>query len=93
MLDPDSGQPKPRSGVQVGRAAYFDLVPDSYWGGFVTGDEVTAHWDVCACRRTTPHIDAKIVRYSEKRSGDDKITCAAAADAHGAALDFLSEAG
>ncbi len=93
VLDPDSGLPKPRTGIQVGRAAYFDVVPDSYWGGFVTGDEITAHWDTCACGRTTPHMDAKIVRYAEKQDGDDKITCAAAVDAHSAAIEFLSEAG
>jgi hypothetical protein len=91
VLDGDTGVPKPRAGVQVGRAAYFDLVPDSYWGGFVTGDEVTVHWDACACGRTTPHMESKILRYSDKQTGDDKITCAAAADAHTAAVEFLSQ--
>ncbi|MHB8693907.1 MAG: hypothetical protein ACYDHH_21930 [Solirubrobacteraceae bacterium] len=90
ILDPDDGRPLPREGLQTGRAAFFDLVPSSYWGGFITGDEVTAEWGPCACGRTTPHILRKIERYSEKQGGDDKITCAASDDAHRAALDFLS---
>jgi hypothetical protein len=92
VLDPDSGKPLPREGQQTGRAAFFDLVPDTYWGGFVTGDEVTASWDPCGCGRKTVHMDSRIQRYSEKQGGDDKITCAAAGDAHAAAIDFLSQA-
>lgn len=90
VLDPDTGAPYPRTGVHKGRAAFFDLVPQSYWGGFVSGDEVEIDWSVCACGRTTPHLDAHIERYSEKRGGDDKINCAAAEDAHEAALDVLA---
>jgi hypothetical protein len=91
VLDQDDGRPLPREGQQTGRAAFFDLLPDSYWGGFITGDEVTADWTVCACGRTTPHIERGVERYSEKQGGDDKITCAAADDAHRAALEFLTE--
>jgi hypothetical protein len=91
VLDPDTGNPLPRTGVQTGRAAFFDLLPTSHWGGFISGDEVTIHWDEpCACGRTTTYYDMNIERYSEKRGGDDKITCAATADAHEEALDFLS---
>jgi hypothetical protein len=92
VLDPDTGRPYPREGVQTGRAAFFDLVPQSHWGGFATGDEITVDWRPCACGRTTVHIHANIERYSEKRGGDDKITCAAADDAHAAAIDFLAQA-
>ena len=56
VLDPDDGSPLPREGTQTGRAAFFDLMPDSYWGGFISGDEITADWDPCACGRTTPHL-------------------------------------
>lgn len=90
ILDPDSGAPYPRTGVQKGRAAFFDLVPQSYWGGFVSGDEVEIDWSTCACGRTTPHLHSHIERYSEKRGGDDKINCSAAEDAHQAALDVLT---
>jgi hypothetical protein len=37
------------------------------------------------------YMEDNVVRYSEKRGGDDKITCAATADAHNDALDFLLE--
>lgn len=93
VLDPDTGAPLPRVGSQTGRAAYFDLLADTMWGGFVTGDEVTVEWSQqCACGRTTAHIARRIERYSEQRGGDDKISCAAAADAHDAALNFLTDA-
>jgi hypothetical protein len=91
ILDPDDGRPLPRAGIQTGRAAFFDLLPNSYWGGFISGDEVTAHWDRCPCGWTTPHIERRIERFSDKRGGDDKITCAASDDAHRAALEFLTE--
>jgi len=92
LLDPDTGRPLPQDGVQTGRAAFFDLVPQIHWGGFATGDEITVDWRPCACGRTTHHVHPTIRRFSEKRGGDDKITCAAADDAHAAALDFLTGA-
>jgi hypothetical protein len=66
-------------------------MPDSYWGGFISGDEVTADWSPCQCGRTTPHLEGRIERYSEKQGGDDKITCAASDEAHGAALEMLND--
>ena len=90
VLDPDDGAPLPREGVQTGRAAFYDLMPESSWGGFVSGDEVTVDWSRCACGRTTPHLARSIERYGDKQGGDDKITCAAAADAHESALEFLN---
>jgi hypothetical protein len=92
VLDPDTGKPLPREGVQTGRAAFFDLVPDTYWGGFASGDEITVDWGPCRCGRTTVHLHPAIRRLSEREGGDDKITCAAAEDAHAAALDFLTQA-
>jgi hypothetical protein len=90
VLDPDTGAPFPRSGVQSGRAAFLDLMAQSYWGGFVSGDAVTISWDNCPCGRKTPHFARSIVRLSDERGGDDKITCAAAPDAHANALEFLT---
>lgn len=89
VLDPEQGHPLPREGCQTGRFAFLDLLPDSYWGGFITGDEVTADWAPCACGRTTAHIERRIERYSDK-GGDDKITCAASDEAHRVALEFLT---
>jgi hypothetical protein len=92
VLDPQTGRLLDPEGVQTGRAGFFDLVPQSHWGGFATGDEVTADWSPCACGRTTVHLHSRIQRFSEKEGGDDKITCAAADDAHAAAIDFLVQA-
>jgi hypothetical protein len=89
VLDPDTGELLGQQGVQTGRAGFFDLVPQSHWGGFATGDEVTADWNPCACGRTTVHLHPTIQRFSEKEGGDDKIVCAAADDAHAAAIDFM----
>lgn len=92
VLDPETGRLLDAEGVQTGRAGFFDLVPQSHWGGFATGDEITADWSECACGRTTVHLHPDIQRLSEKKGGDDKITCAAADDAHAAAIDFLVQA-
>lgn len=91
VLDPDTGLPMPRSGTHTGRFALMDLLPDSYWGGLVTGDEVTlSGWDeACACGRPGPYLHSTIGRYSEKQGGDDKINCAGAPEAHDKAIDFL----
>jgi hypothetical protein len=91
VLDPDTGRQLPREGVQTGRAGFFDLVPNSYWGGFVTGDEITVDWSPCACGQTSVHMHGKIQRFSDKKGEDDKITCAAADEAHAAAIDFLTK--
>jgi hypothetical protein len=89
VLDPETGRLHDAEGVRTGRAGFFDLVPQSHWGGFATGDEITADWRPCGCGRTTVHLHPAIQRLSEKQGGDDKITCAAADDAHAAAIDFL----
>lgn len=90
VLDPDTSAPLPRRGKVTGRAAFYDLSVDALWGGFISGDEVTINWDAdCACGRTSPCFDYQIQRYKDK-NGDDKITCAATADAHEEALDFLN---
>jgi hypothetical protein len=90
VLDPETGVSAPRAGEHRGRCAVFDLGAASYWGGFITGDEVTLSFEPCDCGRTTPHAARQIERYSEKQGGDDKITCVAAEDAHRAALAFLT---
>ena len=92
VLDPDTKAPLPRKGVQIGRAGFYDLALKSHWGGVITGDEIELDWDTpCACGRTSVHIADNIQRYSEKRGGDDKITCAATAEVHDDALSFMSE--
>lgn len=91
VLDPQSGAPLPREGVQTGRFAFVDLLSDSCWSGLITGDQVTmAGWDeACDCGRQGPYIHPQIQRYSELQGGDDKINCAGAPEAHDRALDYL----
>ncbi|MBW8785715.1 MAG: hypothetical protein JF593_13940 [Novosphingobium sp.] len=91
QLDLGSGQPLPRSGVQTGRAAFFDMTQDSTWGGLVTGDLVTIDWDNdCRCGRTSVALRKSISRVSDSQGGDDKISCAATPAAQAEALDFLT---
>jgi len=76
VLDPATGAPYPRSGVQTGRFAAFDLWARTYWGGFISGDEVTMNWDGgCPCGRLGPFIHDGVGRFSEKHGSDDKINC------------------
>jgi hypothetical protein len=91
ILDPDTSKPLPREGSTTGRAAFFDLLATTRWGGFVSGDEVTLDWEMpCPCGRTTVYLDDDIQRISEKRGGDDKITCVATPEAQHEALSFLN---
>lgn len=92
VLDPDTSKPLARTGTVTGRLGFYDLLPDTHWGGFISGDEVTMTWDVdCGCGREGPYIEKDIARYSEIRGGDDKISCAASTEAHEEAMDYLSE--
>jgi hypothetical protein len=91
VLDPDDGSLLHGPGERTGRFAFVDLMAETYWGGFITGDEASLSEQPCACGRTTPHIAKEIERYSAKRGGDDKITCAAAGEAHDRALEYLGD--
>jgi hypothetical protein len=92
LLDPKSGQPYPRTGTHTGRFGAYDLNAQTYWGGFLTGDEVTLTWgdsEPCQCGRLGAYVGPSIRRYTEKEGGDDKITCAGAPDAHDKAIDYI----
>lgn len=92
ILDPDTSKPLPRTGTVTGRFAVFELLYNSHWGGFISGDEVTMHWDGgCPCGAKSAYIENKVVRYSEKRGGDDKINCASTPDAYQEAMDYLNK--
>ena len=63
--------------------AFFDLLPTSSAGGFLTGDELEIDFDgTCACGAMSLNAAFEVARLSEKRGGDDKITCAASPVAH-----------
>ena len=90
ILDPETSELLPREGVQVGRAAFFDLAMNGAWGGLITGDKVEIDWSECPCGRTTAHLSENISRFSVEQGGTDKITCTATPEAHDDALDFLT---
>ncbi|MCX7283621.1 MAG: hypothetical protein NTX28_06175 [Novosphingobium sp.] len=90
VLDADATE-LPREGVQTGRLAVVDLLAETYWGGFISGDEVTMHWDEqCPCGWGGPRIEKNVRRYSEAEGGDDKITCAGSAQAYNEFMDFVA---
>lgn len=93
LLDPKTGHALPRTGEQTGRYAALDLNATTMWGGFVTGDRVTmGGWDRhCACGRPGIYVKGDIARFSELQGGVDKISCAAAPEAHEKALQYLVE--
>jgi hypothetical protein len=91
LLEPETSELLPRKGVQTGRFAFFDLMPEGHWGGVISGDEVQLDFDgICECGAKTQHIGAEIARLSDKRGGDDKITCTATPQAYDEAMRFLS---
>jgi hypothetical protein len=96
VLDPASGVPLPRTGTQRGRYGFVDLLAQTHWGGFLSGDAVALSWgdtEPCACGRSGPYVHCEIRRYGEIEGGDDKVTCAGAPEAHDKALSFLNELG
>jgi hypothetical protein len=89
-LDAATGQLLPREGVQHGRAAFMDLLPQSHWGGVISSDHVELSWLPCACGRTSPHIAPGIQRIAESAGAEYHIGPAPAA-AIDAALESLHE--
>lgn len=80
----------PREGAQTGRYAFFDLLAQTYWGGFISGDQVTVHWEEdCACGWKQPYVGPTITRFAEVEGGDDKISCAGTAQAYNDFLNFV----
>jgi hypothetical protein len=90
LMDAD-GKALPREGVNKGRLALVDPIPVSYWGGFVSGDEVTMHWeDDCPCGWRGPRAAKTIRRFAESEGGDDKITCAGSQAAYNEFMEFVA---
>jgi hypothetical protein len=91
LMGPD-GEALPREGVQTGRLVLVDLVPQSYWGGFTSGDEVTIHWDDedTGTGWRAPRIAKSIRRIGENEGGEDKITCAGSQQAYNEFMEFVA---
>jgi hypothetical protein len=91
VLDKDAKE-LPREGVQTGRLALFDLLAETYWGGFISGDQVIMHWDDnCDCGWKGPRVERTITRFAEMEGGDDKITCAGSAQAYNEFMDYVMQ--
>lgn len=92
VIDPVGGMPLPRQGVQTGRAGYFDTLAQTYWGGILTGDRVTIHFDEdCGCGWKGPFIDDNVRRFSELTGGEDIVSCAAVQTAYTDAAELYAE--
>jgi len=92
VLDVDTGEALPREGVQTGRFGCFDLHAQAHWGGLLTGDKVTIHYDECECGWKSPRVEDNIKRYSElQEDGEDKISCSGTEEAYNQFLEFVVE--
>jgi hypothetical protein len=92
LLMGPNGEALPREGVQTGRLVLVDLIPQSYWGGFTSGDEVTIHWDdeETGTGWRAPRIAKSIRRIGENEGGEDKITCAGSQQAYNEFMEFVA---
>jgi hypothetical protein len=88
----DDYQPLPREGVQTGRMTLFDFLAQTYWGGFISGDQVTIYWDYdCPCGWQSPRIDGRIARFSQLEGvQDDKLSCAGVEKAYSEFMDYIA---
>ena len=90
VLDHD-GTPLPHTGIQTGRAGYFDLLAQTYWGGILTGDRITVHYDgECGCGRKGPWIEDNVQRFTELMGGEDIISCAGVQSAYSDFMEYIS---
>jgi hypothetical protein len=91
LLDRDA-KALPRQGVQTGRLAMYDPLAATRWGGFISGDQLTIHWEEdCRCGWKGPRAAAEVTRFSEMEGGDDKITCAGTAEVYNEFMTYVSE--
>lgn len=91
VLDEETDEPLPRTGRQTGRYAFFDLLPTTSWGGYITSDQVSMTFDEpCACGRKGAYIETTINKVVSR--SDDKIGCAGTSSAVEEASEYLLRA-
>jgi hypothetical protein len=91
MVLDQAGNPLPMSGVQAGRAGYFDLLAQTYWGGILTGDRITVHYDEeCGCGWRGPWIEDNVQRFTELMGGEDIISCAGVQSAYSDFMEYIA---
>lgn len=72
LLNPANGE-----GVVEGRFAFFDLLAEGYWGGFITGDKVTLDFSPAGdTDGFQPPLVRTVGRYADLEEGEDKLSCA-----------------
>ena len=58
LLEPGTRKPLPRKGTQTGQFAMLEVISEDCWGGMISGDRGTIHWDrTCACGHDGPLLD------------------------------------
>lgn len=88
VLDEETDEPLARTGCQTGRYAFFDLLPITSWGGYITSDQVSMTFDEpCECGRKGVFIETTINKVVSRT--DDKIGCAGTSSAVEEASEFL----
>jgi len=67
----------PWSGQQTGRYDFYVLLPQTYWSGFISSDQLTIDWEEdLSCGWKGPRVLPQNARFAEMAGGDDKISCA-----------------
>lgn len=72
LLNPADGK-----GRVEGRFAFFDLLAEGYWGGFITGDKAIV--DFSTHGETDGFMGPlirSVARYADLEEGEDKLSCA-----------------
>jgi hypothetical protein len=83
VLDESGEQRLTGDGPLTGRSAFIDPVWAGHWGGFISGDWVTADFGRCACGRPGPTVQDSVRRASDVLGvSDDKLSCAGAVEAY-----------
>jgi hypothetical protein len=63
LLEPHTRKVLPRHGTQSGQFAMLELNSEDNWGGMISGDSGTIHWDRdCTCGRRGPLMEPESIR-------------------------------
>lgn len=83
VLDESGERRLTGEGPVTGRSAFIDPIWAGHWGGFVSGDWVTAEFGRCACGRPGPTVGDSVRRAADVLGvSDDKLSCAGAVEAY-----------
>jgi hypothetical protein len=78
LLDESGRTAVPRNGGRVeGLFGVYDIAQHGRWGGLLTSDWLTVHFDRCPCGMQSPSV-VEVSRLDGR--GDDKVSCAGRAE-------------